>query len=168
VAVLHNSRHEQFAQLVAAGKTPAEAYAAVGYAPKTAYTCGPRMLKVPSVSARVGELQQTVAQAVAIRTTIDRNKVLAGLWEIAQNGKSESARVRAYELCGKDLGMFVEPKFDWDGDPRTLTDQQLEMILYAVEKAELGRQEADRLAERRRLQIAGPVIEVTPEPEESW
>ena len=31
----------------------------------------------------------------------------AGLWKIAQNGRSESSRVRAYELCGKECGMFV-------------------------------------------------------------
>jgi phage terminase small subunit len=54
---LRNPRHEQFAQLIAAGKTPAEAYVLVGYAEKTAYTCGPQLLKQTSVGARVAELQ---------------------------------------------------------------------------------------------------------------
>jgi hypothetical protein len=167
---LHNSRHEQFAQLVATGKTPAEAYGAAGYAEKTAYTCGPRLLKIPTVNARVAELQRTVAQAVVLRIVIDRHKVRAGLWEIAQKGNSESARVRAYELVGKDLGMFVEPKFDWDGDPATLTDGQLEKLKCALEKMAVGEEEARVLQQRRELKLegGGPVIDLEPGPAPEW
>jgi hypothetical protein len=146
---LKSPRHEQFAQLVAAGKTPAEAYAAVGYAEKAAYTCEPRLLKCTSVEARVAELRQTVALAVAFQTAINRNNVLGGLWEIATNGNNESARVRALELCGKALGMFVEPKIDWDGDPKKLTNEQLLTILYTTDKIQVGEEEAQKRLEAR-------------------
>jgi hypothetical protein len=104
---LANSRQEQFAQLVAMGKAPAEAYAAVGYAQKAAYTCGPRLLKTPRVRARVTELHHTVEESVVTHIVMDREKVLAGISQIAYNGDSESARLRAFELLGKAMGMFT-------------------------------------------------------------
>ncbi|MFI5247864.1 MAG: hypothetical protein ACHQWV_04855, partial [Nitrospirales bacterium] len=60
----------------------------------------------------------------------------------------------------------IEFKMDWDGDPRKLTDAQLETILYAAEKAQLGREEADKLADQRRLNATPKVIEAAAEPEE--
>jgi len=129
VAELQNPRHEQFCQLISVGHSPARAYVAVGYSAKTAYTSGPRMLKAPSVSARVAELQRSVAAAAVNRAAIDRDWVLSGLRRIAENGASESARVRALELVGKELGMFVErPAVPWDGDLAKLTTDQLEKV----------------------------------------
>ena len=68
MGLLNNPRHELFAELVATGQSPAQAYAAVGYEGKTAYTCGPRLLKRPEVRSRVTELQQTAAQTSVSRT----------------------------------------------------------------------------------------------------
>ena len=59
----------------------------------------------------------------------------------------------------------VDLKFDWDGDPSKLTDAQLEAIFYAAEKAQFGREEADKRLEARKRESAGEVIEVFPEPE---
>jgi phage terminase small subunit len=129
MASLPNPRHEQFCDLIAAGHPPARAYIAAGYSKKTAYTSGPRLLKTPSVSARVAELQRSVAAVAVNRTAIDRDWVLSGLREIAENGSSDSARVRALELVGKELGMFVErPAAPWDGDLSKLTTAQLERV----------------------------------------
>ena len=166
--VLDNPRHEQFAQLVATGKTPAEAYVCAGYAEKTAYTCGPRLLKKAPVRSRVGEFQQTVAKATVTRAAIDREKVLSGLWEIASKGTGESARVRAYELCGKELGMFVDRgELPWDGDPTTLTDQQLEQLTRYLESLAFhGDQAGLEAAKRRFLERAASVIDVAATPVE--
>ena len=122
MAELQNPRHEEFCRWISTGYTPARAYVAVGYSAKTAYTSGPRLLKTPAVSARVAELQQSVVQSAVNRAAVDRDWVLLGLRGIAENGASESARVRAFELVGKELGMFVErPPAPWDGDLTKLT-----------------------------------------------
>src|SRR5712671_406933 len=76
VAPLDNPRHEQFAQLVAIGQSPAQAYASAGYEEKASYTCGPRLLRRAEVRARVTELQQTIAKAAVSKTAITRETVL--------------------------------------------------------------------------------------------
>jgi terminase small subunit-like protein len=132
MAALSNPQREQFCQLVAAGHSPARAYGAAGYSEKTAYTAGPRLLKVAGVSARVAELQQTITHATVNRAVVDRDWVLSGLRKIAENGASESARVRALELCGRELGMFADRSIPWDGDPNKLTDEQLQKFFTVL------------------------------------
>jgi len=63
--------------------------------------------KKEQVGARIDELQGANAQAAITRAAIDRHWVLSGLWEIAERAVSETARVRAFELCGKELGMWT-------------------------------------------------------------
>jgi hypothetical protein len=55
--ILDNSRHEQFAQFVAAGDTAASAYRRAGYGGPGAAQSDARLLKLPNVLARVGELR---------------------------------------------------------------------------------------------------------------
>src|SRR5712691_9895161 len=81
ISVLRNPRHEQFAQLVATGKPPAEAYVCVGYSNAGAAASATRLLRNAPARARVKELQQGVAQAAVTRAAIDREYVLAGLKE---------------------------------------------------------------------------------------
>src|SRR5229473_4978381 len=81
ISVLRNPRHEQFAQLVATGKSPAEAYVCVGFSKAGAAASATRLLRNAPVRARVEELQQGVAQAAVTRAAIDREYVLAGLKE---------------------------------------------------------------------------------------
>jgi len=139
---LNHPRHEHYAQLVAAGQSPAEAYAATGYKGTTAYTCGPRLLKRAEVQTRVTELQQTVAQGAVTRAEICRELVLRELLDNALKAKQAqqwSASNRALELLGEELGMFQErPKHFvdlWDGDLTKLTDQQIERLLKQIEAA---------------------------------
>ena len=140
MAVLDNPRHERFAQLVATGRNPAEAYVAAGYAGKTAYTCGPRLLKVCSVRNRVRELQQTMAHVFAGQAAVDRQFVLRELRDnalAAKQNRQYSASNRALELLGKELGMFQdrnEDWLDWDGDLSQLTDEQLQKFLSLLER----------------------------------
>ena len=159
--VLPNSKHERFAQLVASGRTPADAYAAVGYKERTAYTCGPRLLKRAAVRARVTELQRAVAQVSVTRGAIDREFVLKELMDNALQAKQEqqfSASNRALELLGKEMGMFVDRtdhSFSWDGDPANLTDAQLEKLTQCLES------QAKQLLDEKQKTDA---IDITPEP----
>ena len=51
--------------------------------------------------------------------------------------------------------MFVEPKFEWDGDPATLTDGQLDELQYYLENMAVGEEEARALQQRRKLKLEG-------------
>src|SRR6266481_2198053 len=136
MSILNNPRHEQFAQLVATGQSPAQAYVAVGYEEKGSYTCGPRLLKRNEIRARVDELRQQVARSAVDAATLNRQFVLTELMDNAIKAKEMqqiSASNRALELLGKELGLFVERTEHtfWNGDPNTLSDDQLaQMIKY--------------------------------------
>lgn len=173
MAVLHNSRHEQFAQLVASGRTPAEAYVEVGYAVKAAYTCGPRLFKNATVQARVSELLQVVSAATVTRMSLDRQFVLRELMDNALKAKQScewAASNRALELLGKELGMFNPRDLPWDGNPATLTDSQLEQLQKYLERLAFGGDEAQLQAARERAMLeAGLVVEIEPGPtDQEW
>ena len=59
----------------------------------------------------------------------------------------------------------VDIKLDLDQDPSKLTDQQLQALLYAYERQQYGKEEADKRLEARKRELAGEVIDVLPEPE---
>jgi len=155
VAVLWNSKYEHFARLVAMGQSPAQAYIAVGYEEKTAYTCGPRLLKRPEVQARVTELQQKAAQTSIQQAGLSREFVLRELMDNALQAKQNqewSASNRALELLGKELGLFVDRSdhgFHWDGDPNTLTEEQHEKLVNHLIRLAVG-DDPQAIAEARK------------------
>jgi len=75
-----------------------------GYSEKTARQQGTRLLSDASIQSAV----QTAVEQRARTTQVTAEMVVTGLQAIAEGGTSESARVRAYELLGKHLGMFTE------------------------------------------------------------
>ena len=124
--ILRNTRHEQFAQLIAAGKNTSEAYVCAGFSEKGAKASAHRLLARPQVAARVDELGVCVGQAAITRASIDREFVLSGLRENFLRAMQQqpvrdrdgnvtgeytyagSVANRALELLGKELGMFVD------------------------------------------------------------
>ena len=99
------------------------------------------------------ELSNHLSCIAVQRAVIDRDFVLAGLKEIATNTaeKSTSARVRAYELLGQELGMFraaIDHTMKWDDDPAKLTKEQLETLTKAFEKEAFGDDEKAAAAAR--------------------
>ncbi len=164
MASLRNPKHEAFCRHLADGQSPAQAYVAAGYEAKTAYTCGPRLLKRTEVRARLNELQRTVASAAVTRAAINREFVLSELMDNALKAKQDnewSASNRVLELLGKELGLFVsrsEHNFLWSGDLTQLTDEQFDAILQKPEK---------RIEERERQQTVpagagSAVIDIEP------
>ena len=100
---LRNLQHERFAQRVAHGEAPLEAFTAVGittkHPAKAAAQLKWRLTK--RISEISGDLREAAKPAI-----IDRAAVLAGLWSIATDGrKSDSARLRAYELWQSRRGV---------------------------------------------------------------
>ncbi|MFN7996334.1 MAG: terminase small subunit [Bryobacteraceae bacterium] len=124
--VLTNPRHEHFAQLIAGGKTPTEAYIVVGYSKRGAHASANRLRQNATVAARLDELRSAVAERTIEKTAIDRAWVIGRLQEnveramqhrpvLDSSGKETgeyryegAVANRALELLGKELGMFVD------------------------------------------------------------
>jgi len=75
-----------------------------GYSPRTSDRTGYDLLRNPEVAAAV----QAAVEQRAQTTQVNAEMVVTGLQAIAEGGTSESARVRAYELLGKHIGMFTD------------------------------------------------------------
>jgi phage terminase small subunit len=129
--VLPNPRHEVFAQELAKGKPACDAYEVAGYNPSR--SSASRLQQNADISARVDELlatrEQIHAQATeraVQRTALTKEWVIEGLMENAQRALQRQAVLdddgkpvgeyhyqgqvanRAFELLGKELGMFIE------------------------------------------------------------
>jgi phage terminase small subunit len=78
-----------------------------GYSAHTAEQQGPRLLGYAEIAQAVQAAQMARSQ----RVQITQDDVLRGLYQEATltgNGSSHAARVSAWGLIGKHLGMFVE------------------------------------------------------------
>jgi phage terminase small subunit len=78
-----------------------------GYSEKTARQQASRLLSNVNIQMAIKEAQQERAK----RTQVNQDMVIDGLLSEAQfkgEGSSHSARVSAWGLLGKHLGMFVE------------------------------------------------------------
>ena len=85
----------------------AQAAIRAGYSEHTARTIGSELLTFPDVQDAITEAQAERAE----RTKVDADFVLKGLCREAEAGDTDdpnTARIRAMELLGKHLGMFVE------------------------------------------------------------
>lgn len=109
---IDNPRHEKYAQALFNGVTQSEAYVAAGFDATT-----PNSIKVgashladnPAVQMRIRELQVRAAR----RSEIKKSDVLDWLIQdrnLARDLKQVAASIRAAELIGKELGMFVDRK----------------------------------------------------------
>ena len=65
MAILSNSRHEKFSQLVASGIQPAAAYRSLGYSSKGAPQSANKLRKRSDVRGRVDEIRQAAAISTA-------------------------------------------------------------------------------------------------------
>jgi len=120
VEPLSNQKHEQFANLVSQGIPMGKAYVQAGYGESGAAQSASRLTKNAKVAARIAYLRTKTANAVIAKAMVDRDWVLSGIKTIAEDGEAKGAdRLRAFELVGKELGMFVQRVGDPDGGPVT-------------------------------------------------
>ncbi len=99
----HPKRQRFVEEYVVDGNATAAARRA-GYSARTAKQQGSRLLTYVDVQAEIATLERAQQQA----DVVDRAYVIAGLRELAESAESESARVRALELLGKTMRLFVE------------------------------------------------------------
>jgi phage terminase small subunit len=101
----------------------AKAAARAGYSPKTARSQGSRLLARPAVAAAIREAREKRSGVVALQ----REEIEGELRRIALDGSQKTAdRLRALELAGKALGMFV--------DKSELTMSSFEEVVMRAEK----------------------------------
>lgn len=91
------------------------------------------LLRNPKIQAEVKKLMVARAE----RNDVSQDTVLQGLMGIAQKSESDAARVSAYGLLGKHLGMFRGDKGAGDVGPvKTIRAVLYENIPADVAKAE--------------------------------
>ena len=157
---LHNTRHEKFAQALAAGTGQVKAYIGAGFSKNGADGAAWKVSDRPDVKARIAEILQSIAgiaakaNAIAVKAlAITREDVLRELWDNAMRGKAGvpvldregkpigeyrtelSASNKALELFGKEAhGMFIDRRET--GKPNQfaeLTEAELDAEIAARE-----------------------------------
>jgi phage terminase small subunit len=145
---LENARHERFAQELLA--SPArDAYRRAGFKsePQFVDANASRLKSSDKVAARVRELN---AEAAAM-AKLSKSYIIKGLIETADkalgrrkvNGKREvdlSAANRAFELLGRELGMFVERRQEVKDELDMLGPDQRAQLIAAMRAALEARQ----------------------------
>jgi len=134
MAILKNTKHEQFAHRVAEGGSAEKAYISLGYSKRGAAQSACKLLKTPKVRARVTELKEAIAKQVVEKTGVDGAWVRVRIVEVAERcmqhrpvrddagkpvmvktPKGEIAPAYAFDargalaalkLLGEDVGMF--------------------------------------------------------------
>lgn len=103
-------KQEKFAQLVASGKTQADAYRgaydASGCSDAVIYNNASVLMKDNEISVRVSELRMPIEEQVGItlKSYIDE---MMELKRKAQDSEEYGASIKALELAGKCLGYYV-------------------------------------------------------------
>jgi phage terminase small subunit len=145
VPELPNKRHETFVKGIINGLSGTEAYKQAGYDvtnDNVAGAAASRLLADVRVSTRIAEIlgqREQIAdkatQKAAEALSIDREWVMRGLMEdraLARSLEIPSASIRALELLGKELGMFIERRENGNpGDFDRLTTDELRTALAA-------------------------------------
>ena len=114
--LLENARHERFAQALAAGKNAVDAYEFAGYRRNRGHAStlrkNPKLLKrVDEILESRGQIQGRGALAAIERARLTKATVIDMLLadrELARQNGQSGAAIRATELLGIELGMFVK------------------------------------------------------------
>jgi len=98
------TKRQTFAREFLVDHNATKAAERAGYSVHTAKQQGSRLLTFVDVVSEIATLEAAQVEV----DHVDRSFVIAGLRDLAVNAKTESSRVRAYELLGKHLRLFVD------------------------------------------------------------
>ena len=101
-----------------------QAYIRAGYSARSADKLSTRMMGYDGVKAKIKELQSVTAE----KYTVDREKVLRAVEEMAYNGESESNQKGALDMLMKHTGLY-----EIDNEQKT-TQQSIQVYLPEKEK----------------------------------
>jgi phage terminase small subunit len=108
MAVLKNSRHEKFAQMLAEGKSATDAYAEAGY--KGDRTAASRLSSNVNISQRVDEIKNRVAEK-AEWSAAERLLALKTIYDTAATSDPRVA-ISAIAEANKMQGSYAPSKVD--------------------------------------------------------
>jgi phage terminase small subunit len=114
-------KQERFVEEYLVDLNATQAAIRAGYSAKTAFTIGHENLRKPYIQEAIQKAKTKVSEKLEI--TVET--VLLGLHKEAtreEEGSSHGARVAAYNLLGKHLGMFTEKV---EINLKTLSDEDL-------------------------------------------
>jgi phage terminase small subunit len=112
------------------GVTATEAARRAGYSTSYATREAAKLVGKPQVAAKIAELRGQAERAAVAEYAVDKSAVRRGLHHEAQNAETPAARVRAWELLGKDIGMFTDrQEITLKRDPREMSKAELEEYL---------------------------------------
>lgn len=100
-------KQEKFARAYAEHGQATKAYLDAGYAPKDAAQRANKLTHNPKVKLRVSQLQAEAAKRYEVTIDEVTHKILRA-YDGAMDAEQYSAAIRAAELLGKHLGMFIE------------------------------------------------------------
>lgn len=101
------NKQQRFVEEYSVDSNATQAAIRAGYSERTAEVQGHQLLNKTLVFAAIQEQRRIVSEAVNI-TAEDVLKIFAREADAGDKSEPNSARVRAAELLGKSLGMFVE------------------------------------------------------------
>jgi hypothetical protein len=141
MSALKNARHERFAQELARGKTLEEAHGLAGF--KANRGNATVLKQKQSISNRIseiiagqGRIEEKATERAIERAAITKADVIAMLIEdrqLARANTQASAAIRAAELIGKEIGMFINRnETGKPGDFASLSDEELDRRLVAL------------------------------------
>ena len=117
-------RRKAFVYYKARGFSNVEAIKKAGYKPKDDFIAsqmGSKLLQKVNVQIAIEEEKLNIFD----KNMITEEYILNGLNKIAQEGRQEANRVRAWELLGKSLALFTEKVINKGDSTITLKTQQL-------------------------------------------
>ena len=171
--LLENTKHERFAQALAAGKSAVDAYEFAGYRRNRGHAStlrkDPKLLKrVDEILETRGQIQGRGAVAAIERARLTKSTVIDMLIadrELARKNGQSSAAIRATELIGIGLGMFMRRTDNRHTHERRFSDMpEEEQEAYM---AELLAQAREVIAEEKRRLIEGEAHEVSGDAQEN-
>lgn len=147
--VLKNARYEQFAQALAKGSDLTSAYVLVGY--KKSYQNASRLAQHDEVRTRVNEILTRKdeglirAETRAVNAAAVNDKwIMQRLVSEAETAKFASERIKALELVGKQLGMFVNRTEV--GEPGSFDNLDSTQAILDQVRKELGAEYANAMS----------------------
>ena len=172
-------RHEAFALHLALGATQVQAYKLSGFAaasPKGIQVNSTRLANRPEIIELVEKYRADKIIEAARVGLLTRDWVLDNLRLIVAAGKNEASKVRALELIGKELGLFIErsevTRVDatQELDPTRLTWDELQTLLSLQRKARRPAPLVGQVVDTRALPADEPDLvpaqTLSPEPQD--
>ena len=120
-------KQEEFVRQYLIDRNATQAAIRAGYSEKTAHVQGPRLLANVSVAAAIRKATEKHSERVELKA----DDVIRGLLQEAKAGDPDQphpARIRAWELLGKHIGMFIERHQHTVKPLHQMTDDELRFL----------------------------------------